>query len=666
MNSIKLKLIVSVAVVVIVTISLANIFSSLMLSDAYENEIKNRHMSLNNGVVTNVEAFLDKAYSLAEQLANTPSIAIFDLESQRNIAVDTKARNEFIELVFIQDQSGQQTARSQGNLGSRANRWWFKKISADKQPFVSKSYFSASGNIAVSSVFIPMFDNGRAFSGVMGIDIKLDALQQVVEQFSSDSTYMYVLDGEGTVVAHPDKKKVSELYNYVSQERSVIETDPSGRVVTDASGNQKTIRKRFQAAPELVTMVKDALAGRAGFKNYQDYEGNNVYSSYGTVTLRGQSDPWAVITVQKVEDAQVLQSRASFINNVFSFLTVILILLVISYVATRVVKRIFDVSDALEVLSQGQGDLTRRIPVKHKDEVGKLGNLFNSFLVKLQGIILEVKSNSRSVSDSTEELSRSCDTIFNSVQNQATQIASVASVTEEIDATSKEVTQSAHRGVEIIQEANEEVERSNTQLAQVTNEMQLISRDVSTLADTINELSATSNSIGEILNSINDIASQTNLLALNAAIEAARAGEHGRGFSVVADEVRNLAEVTQRSVSEVKAFVETLQTNSSKAALDMDEASHRVEKGESLVTESVEQFAKIVDSFQVMIDANHSIENAIGEQTNALHEINDNIHALSDEADQTTAALQQISKTIGELNEDASQLDLTVNKFTVD
>ena len=153
---------------------------------------------------------------------------------------------------------------------------------------------------------------------------------------------------------------------------------------------------------------------------------------------------------------------------------------------------------------------------------------------------------------------------------------------------------------------------------------------------------------------------------LNAAIEAARAGEHGRGFSVVADEVRNLAEVTQRSVSEVKAFVETLQTNSSKAALDMDEASHRVEKGESLVTESVEQFAKIVDSFQVMIDANHSIENAIGEQTNALHEINDNIHALSDEADQTTAALQQISKTIGELNEDASQLDLTVNKFTVD
>lgn len=666
MNSIKTSLIVSVTVVVVLTITFSNIISNFILADDYEADIQTKHMNLNKAIATNVEAFIDKAYLLSEQLSSTPSVYLFEQERQAQLAVSAKNQNQFIELVYMQGIDGQQTARSQGNLGNRASRWWFKKVMTERQPFVSKSYYSISGNMAVSSVFYPITTPEGSFQGIFGMDIKLDALQNVVEQFSSDTTYMFVLDGEGTVIAHPDKQQVSQLFNYTKLEKTVLVTNGRGEAVLDSNGKTRTETQPISVPEGIITSVRDALRGKLGFRQYEALDGTDMYSSYGAVSLPGVSNSWAVVTVEKVADAQALKTRTGSINNIFAAISIALTILVIFYIATKVMQRIFDVSSSMAELSKGQGDLTQRIPVLKQDEVGKLSCLFNEFISKLHGIITEVKSNSHSVAARSDDLAKSCVKISTSIDNQASQIANVAAATEQIGLTSEGVSQAANDGVQIIVDTNNEVEKSHRQLNLVVDEMQLISSDVSVLAGTIKELSGFSNSIGEILDSINDIASQTNLLALNAAIEAARAGDHGRGFSVVADEVRKLAEVTQDSVHEVEKIVTALQAGSEKAAKDMGEASNRVAKGEVLVSESAKQFNTIVSSFETLSEVNHAIKTAINEQVGALKEINENIHSISDEADMSSQAINSISATIVELKDDADNLNSSVNKFVVE
>lgn len=663
--SIKGRLIFSVTIVVFISVTLGNILSSYILADDYVNDIELKHIHLNKAVVSNVNGFIERAYSLSQLMSGVPDVKSFNQSNQSAIAVMSKTDNEFIELVYIQDKTGMQTARSQGKLGDRASRWWFQQIKSTNQAFVSKSYFSISGNMPVSSIIMPILDADGGFNGALGVDIKLDALQRIVEEFSTPTSYSFIVDGEGTVIAHPDESKVSELYNYIRMDKKTVKYGPQGKALKDDKGALLTKTEQVREAKKLANAVSLALDGQTGFMRYENIDGDPTYSSYGAIKLPGDSLPWAVITVEKVRDAELLKDRASVISNIAAVVSVLLTILVIFIVAGKVVHRIFEVSTSLKDLGKGQGDLTQRIPVARMDEVGTLGSLFNVFVEKLQSIVEEVKNNAGSLHKSGVSLAKANENISDSINKQANQLTNVAAATEQIDSSSKGVTESVATGMMILESTKKLVDSGNDQLQLVVDEMKLISGDVSTLAISIHELSDLSNSIGVILDSINVIASQTNLLALNAAIEAARAGEHGRGFSVVADEVRNLAEVTQKSVLEVEKIVHALQSGCNKAADDMKEASSRVVKGESLISCSSEQFKTIVLSFQELAEINEVIKKAIEEQGDALGGINENIHAISLEAETTASSIKDIANTVIVLQSDSDALWSSVNKFKV-
>lgn len=167
---------------------------------------------------------MNKAYAVIESPAYGADIRSFDPETQRNALTQAIENNPYFVLFYQQGNDGMQTARSSGELGSRADRWWFKQIQSEKQPFITKSYFSVGTNEAVTSVIYPVYPTGqsRTMSAVLGADLSLAKLQEIVDAYNTADTYSVILDGEGVVVAHPDTQQVSEMYNYKTGAKTVL------------------------------------------------------------------------------------------------------------------------------------------------------------------------------------------------------------------------------------------------------------------------------------------------------------------------------------------------------------------------------------------------------------------------------------------------------------
>ncbi|NQY37687.1 MAG: methyl-accepting chemotaxis protein [Alteromonadaceae bacterium] len=665
MNSIKTRLIMSVSIVVFITVLFSNFLLNFLLSDTYQEEIQQKHESLSNAIKTNVQSFIEKAYVISEMMATSPAVYNFNSNSQIKMSVDTQKRNPLIELIYIQDESGVQTARSSGELADRSNRWWFKKVKSEKEAFVSKSYYSVAGNIAVSSVFIPIYDESKLFKGVFGMDIRLDALQSVVEKFSTSTTYAFILDGQGTLVAHPEKTRVSQLYNYVTFNKNVLVKNNAGEVLYDKNNKPLTENKNFAVSDGLAKITKKALNGQSGFLEYENENGELVVSHYNHIKLPGSSDSWSIITLEKVKDAEYLQRESAFINNTLSVMSTILIIFVLMFIAKNLVDKINNVSNSLNELAKGEGDLTKRIEMHNKDEVGQLSNYFNTFMDKLHAIILEVKSNASMVAQNSSELFSTGNKINSIIEKQAIQISSVASATEEMSSNSENIAISLEDGESFIEKTNQAIHEGNEKLDLVVAEMCQISTEVETLENTIDSLSNSSLEIGTILGVITTIATQTNLLALNAAIEAARAGEHGRGFSVVADEVRKLAERTQASIKEIELIVENLQTNAQKAAGDMKQASEKVGSGVEKVNETKVHFVHMISSMDQLSSVNYGVKCSMDDQLKAIQSINENIHSISSHIEGSTESLLEMSSSTSSLVSQSDLLNDIVGKFKV-
>jgi methyl-accepting chemotaxis protein len=323
--------------------------------------------------------------------------------------------------------------------------------------------------------------------------------------------------------------------------------------------------------------------------------------------------------------------------------------------------------DALRLMlmniSQGEGDLTKRLDDTTKDELADICKYFNLFIEKLRNMIANISQTSAQVSAASIHLHSTAERIATGAEEVAAQAGTVATAGEEMSATSGDIAQNCQLAAEGARRALQAASSGAEVVERTVDVMGQIAEKVLESAKTVESLGARSDQIGAIIGTIEDIADQTNLLALNAAIEAARAGEQGRGFAVVADEVRALAERTTIATKEISEMIKAIQKETKGAVTAMEQGVHQVETGTAEAAKSGQALQDILRQINDVATQVNQIATAAEEQTATTGEISSNMTQITEVVQQTSQGAHDSATAASQLSGNAEELQRLVRQF---
>lgn len=314
-------------------------------------------------------------------------------------------------------------------------------------------------------------------------------------------------------------------------------------------------------------------------------------------------------------------------------------------------------------MAQGEGDLTKRLDDRSQDEIAAASRLFNRFIEKLHGIVATLSQTTNLVASAATELMATAGQIAAGVEQVSAQVSSVATAGEEMSATSTEIARNCQMAAD---GSNQASQSANAGASVVNNTIQGMDRIASRVQETarsVENLGARSDQIGQIVGTIENIAKQTNLLALNAAIEAARAGEQGRGFAVVADEVRALAERTTGATHEIGQMIDAIQSETRVAVLSMKEGVNEVQQGTQEAGKSGQALQAILEQIDAVSMQINQVATAAEQQTATTGEISHNIHQITDAMHDTARGAHESATAANQLSQHAEDLMRLVGQF---
>ncbi len=325
------------------------------------------------------------------------------------------------------------------------------------------------------------------------------------------------------------------------------------------------------------------------------------------------------------------------------------------------------VNKVLSVLrAVAAGDLTQEpLNMTSTDEMGSLARTADLMSESLKNLILEVSGSSRQVASAATQIAASSQEVANGMNEQGRQVMQVSSAVEQMSASIVEVARKSSDAAGNATEAGQIAGEGGVVVEETIEGMNAISQAVTAGAVSVGELGKRSQQIGQIIEVINDIADQTNLLALNAAIEAARAGEHGRGFAVVADEVRKLADRTTKATDEIAESIRAIQIETTQAVERMNVGTQQVDTGVQKASTAGDNLRRIVTSARDVAGMIQSIAAAAEQQSAASEQIAANISSINTVTRQSNEAATQSSQAASQLSVKAEELQALVNKFTV-
>ncbi len=341
----------------------------------------------------------------------------------------------------------------------------------------------------------------------------------------------------------------------------------------------------------------------------------------------------------------------------------ILIVFILGSSSRNIINSVKKLLDAFNLLSSG--DLTQEIHVRTGDEIAQLAATFNETTRKLNEMVNKVADSSNSVASSASQLLASSSSISDNARNQSEKTTQAATSMEELNTSFVNVAQNSSNAADSSKQATELAVKGGEIVSETIGRITTIAKTVNESADTIGALGKRSEQIGEIVKVINDIAGQTNLLALNAAIEAARAGEQGRGFAVVADEVRKLAERTTAATSEIGDMIKGIQNDTIRAVQSMQSGTLEVEEGVKSANQAGQALEQIVKSVQNVTEMIQQIATAAEEQSSTGEEITMNLESVANVTKQTADAVQTSSQSTQDLNILAQELHKIVSGFNL-
>ena len=452
--------------------------------------------------------------------------------------------------------------------------------------------------------------------------------------------YFWLQDQTPMLLMHPIDPKL------VGRDLSGVK-DPDGKPLFD----------------EMVTIARDQ---GGGVLNYRwTLPGSNGPLPKMSYVEMFQPWGWIIGTGVYVDDIQTeFRARAlkvSAIGLVISLALAALVLLI----SRSISRPLQDAVQAMANIASGEGDLTRNLDNQGRDELSALATHFNAFTDKLRDVIRQLLGSSHSLDEAARNLGEISREAQLHSQQQAQQMELVATAINEVTYGVQDVAKNAEQASNEVHAAEEQASQGQHSIDASLRQIEQLSATIAKAVEVIQSLATESTQIGGVLEVIRSIAEQTNLLALNAAIEAARAGEQGRGFAVVADEVRLLAQRTQQSTSEIQSMIERLQSNSEAAVRVINDSSQASQLTIAQATQAGLSLGQITQSLRNLTGLNASIASATLQQSHVVDDINQNVTQTASLAHNTAEAAEQSSAASQHLKLLAEQLHRLLVQFRV-
>ena len=533
--------------------------------------------------------------------------------------------NPMLGYVYMGDKNGGYLewpgTADYGNWDPRDRPWFDLAKNSNFEVVRRDGYYWEPDDAVYVSVLKSYKNSAGQFGGVVALDVSLKSLTDMVKGVKLGETgYLMIIQGDGKVLVdggHPENN-FKALDEMEAEYFAKISESEGG--VFDVTIDGVEYMANVHESPELGWKF-------VGFKQTSEILGGAVQVGKNT----------AIISLVLV--------------GLFGILGV--------YFANRIITPINLVKDNLKTIAEGEGDLTTRIQVDSRDEVGELADWFNRFIESTRQMIQDIKStaeNMESVSTRTNtesvELSESSTRQLAAIEQIVTAVTQMAASANEVATNCVDTASLSDDGLEATLAGKTVIDRN-------ADSVKSLGEKISESSEVITELEKETGNINGILSTIRDIAEQTNLLALNAAIEAARAGEQGRGFAVVADEVRNLAKRTQTSTEEVSQILGNLISRTQKVSAAMTLSEQESSSAVALSKEALEAFQRIEQAVERIRDVSTQTASAAEEQHSVSEDINRNIVAINDSANQVTAT----SKNVDELCTNQADLNLRLTQL---
>ena len=533
--------------------------------------------------------------------------------------------------------------------GVRAGEYYLCPRETLKPCVIDPAPYEVGGKtVLLASFTVPIVSDGE-FMGIAGADLSMEFLQQMLHESNQD-----LYDGQG--------------------EQALVSA--SGRLVAFTGEGAKP---GDHASLVLDQMEMDAIAavGRSNEPLFQiESEGVDHLQLIMPVTLPGTDVRWSLLI--KLPLAVVMQDfnqldteltdmrqQDSMLLTGIGLLVALAGLGVMVLLAYGLAKPARQLVAMLDDIAKGEGDLTKRLNVERADELGDIARGFNAFLDKLQGMIREVVGSVQQVTDASEHTADIALRTNDGVQRQLSEIDLVATAVTEMTATAQDVARNASQAASAAQNADGSASHGREVVRATSETIQNLSQDIQRAVDSVQALARDSENITGILDTIRGIAEQTNLLALNAAIEAARAGEQGRGFAVVADEVRNLAQKTQSSTEEIQHMIEQLQNGTRETVKVMEQSRARTDHSVLQAEEADAALTSITQAVSVINDMNNQIASAAEEQSAVAEDINRNVMTIDTVAKDVAKGADEASQASASLTKLAEHQRRLINQFKV-
>ncbi|UCP11842.1 methyl-accepting chemotaxis protein [Pseudomonas sp. MM213] len=505
---------------------------------------------------------------------------------------------------------------------------------------VLEPYFDeASGSRKlVTSIAFPLLDHDKVIA-VVGLDINLAALQQ-----NSEASALQLFDGNGQISIVSPRGVISANSQDVSRLGQPL--DNAEVMDTLRQGQPKVFVDQQQIK------VLEPLAPIAGA------------APWGVLVGVPQNVLLApVTTLQQELDAQAVRSTA--LELLLGGGSALLGLVLIWYAAYRITRPLQLLTRVMEDISLGEGDLTRRLAVQSRDEIGQLATAFNRFVERIHHSIREVSSAALGVNEGAKRVLLASNASLSNFDEQSTRTNSVAAAINELGAAAQEIANNASDASQQASAARQQAEDGRQVVERTIAVMNELSGKISASCVNIEALNSKTVNIGQILEVIKGISQQTNLLALNAAIEAARAGEAGRGFAVVADEVRSLAGRTQTSAAEIQQMIEALQVGARESVTTMTESQQHSEESVSIANLAGTRLGSVTQRIGEIDNVNQSVAAATEEQTSVVEALNVDITEINTLNQQGVENLQSTLQACTELEREAGRLNQLVGSFRI-